>query len=175
MFTFIVTAIAAALLFAFSPLPSRGHEGVIHDGCPADQTFTAGEITVTGAFSRATLPEAPVAAGYLTITNLGQEPDRLISASSSVAPTVELHSMSANADGMMTMEHLPAGIDVPPGETVTLGPGGLHIMFIGPNQPFSEGECIEVTLEFEKAGELPVRLSVGPVGAREAPSGHEGH
>jgi hypothetical protein len=58
----------------------------------------------------------------------------------------------------------------PPNQTF-----GLHIMFIGPNQQFREGECVELTLTFEKAGELPVQLVVGPVGADSAPEGHNHH
>jgi copper(I)-binding protein len=162
----VIASLAAAALPAFA------HEGMVHEGCPTGQSFTAGDITVSGAFTRATLPDAPVGAGYLTISNAGSEADRLISATSLVTPTVELHTMSTE-NGVMKMERLPDGIEVPAGETVSLAPGGLHIMFIGPNQPFNEGECVEVVLDFEKAGELPVQLNVGPVGASEAPMAHE--
>lgn len=174
MFTFIIGALAAALLFAISPMPVRGHDGVVHDGCAPGQNFAAGDLTVSGGFTRATLPDAPVGAGYLTIVNGGAEADRLVSATSAVTPHVELHTMTTEG-GMMKMEQLSEGIELPAGETVSLAPGGLHIMFIGPEQPFVEGECVEVVLSFEKAGDLPVRLNVGPVGAREAPDGHEGH
>jgi copper(I)-binding protein len=150
--------------------PGVAHEGVIHDGCAPGQSFTAGTITITGAFSRATLPNAPVGAGYFTIENTG-DADRLVSATSEVTPTVELHNMET-VDGMMKMIHLPDGIDVPAGGAVSLAPGGLHVMFIGPNQPFKEGECVAVTLNFEKAGPLDVQLVVGPVGASGAPEGH---
>jgi copper(I)-binding protein len=154
--------------------PVLAHEGMLHDGCPGGQTFAAGDITVSGAFTRATLPDAPVGAGYLTIENAGVSADRLVSATSEVTPIVELHTMST-VDGVMKMEHLPEGIDLPAGETVSLAPGGLHIMFIGPNQPFNEGECVELVLNFEQAGDLPVQLNVGPVGAREAPMAHADH
>lgn len=150
------------------------HEGMMHDGCPAGQTFAAGDITVSGGFTRATLPNAPVGAGYLTIVNAGTEADRLVSATTEVTPTVEIHTMSV-VDGVMKMEQLPEGIDIPAGGTVSLAPGGLHIMLIGPNQPFVEGECVALVLNFETAGALPVELNVGPVGAREAPSGHAHH
>lgn len=160
-----------ALLATLTAIPALAHEGMVHDGCPTGQIFTAGDITVTGAFTRATLPDAPVGAGYLTIENTGTAADRLVSVSSEIAPTIELHAMST-ADGMMKMEHQPAGIVIPAGETIALAPGGLHIMFIGPNQPFNEGECVEIILNFEVAGNLPVELNVGPVGASAAPGGH---
>jgi len=173
MFTFIVGAIGAAILFALSPLPARSHEGMVHEGCAAGQTFATDELTVSGAFTRATLPGAGVAAGYLTITNAGTRPDRLIGATTEATPTVELHSMSTE-DGMMKMAEIADGIEIPPGGSVSLAPGGAHIMFIGPRAPFSEGECVAVTLTFEQAGELPVMLNVGAVGASSAPA-HQGH
>ena len=173
MFTFIVGAIAAAILFAISPVPARSHDGIVHDSCTAEDAV-AGDLTVSGGFSRATLPNAPVGAGYLSITNAGGSADRLVGASSAVAATVELHTMSQEG-GMMKMAQLTDGIPLPPGETVTLEPGGMHIMFIGPNQPFVEGECVALTLRFEQAGDLPVMLKIGPVGARGAPGEHAGH
>lgn len=165
---------ASALLLPLLSAPALGHEGMVHEGCPTGQLFSAGDITVSGAFTRATLPEARVGAGYLTITNNGTAPDRLIAAKSDVSPTVELHEMSTEG-GMMKMAEVEGGIEIPAGSTVSLAPGGLHIMFIGPNQPFNEGECVAATLTFEKAGELPIELNVGPTGASEAPMGHEGH
>ncbi len=49
---------------------------------PAGPVIAVGDLEITGAFSRATLPNAPVGAGYLTITNKGTSDDRLVSASS---------------------------------------------------------------------------------------------
>lgn len=166
---------------AFAPLalillsvPAAAHEGMIHDGCPPNQTFAAGGITVSGGFTRAMLDAAKVGAGYMTIANTGSEADRLIGARSQLTPQVELHNMSVKG-GMMSMTPVEGGLEVPAGGSVALAPGGLHIMFIGPNQQFREGECVELTLTFEKAGELPVQLVVGPVGADSAPEGHNHH
>jgi copper(I)-binding protein len=165
--------IAALLFLCLFTVPARSHEGMLHDGCATGQTFNAGDISVTGAFSRAMLPNAPVGAGYMTITNAGTTADRLLGATTELTPNVELHDMKVT-DGMMEMTPMPDGIEIPAGGSVTLAPGGLHMMFIGPNQLFQEGECVEVTLRFETAGELPVQLSVGPVGAEGAPE-HAGH
>lgn len=164
-------AAAVAAMLALTMMPAIAHEGMVHDGCPTGQSFVVGDLTVSGAFTRATLPDAPVGAGYLTVVNAGAADDLLVSVTSEIAPTIELHTMSI-VEGVMRMEQLPEGIAIPAGETVSLAPGGLHIMFIGPNQPFIEGECVEVTLTFENAGTLPIMLNVGPVGARGAPEGH---
>jgi copper(I)-binding protein len=123
-----------------------------------------GDIEITDAFTRATLPNAPVAGGYLTITNKGKAEDSLLSATSPAAGKVELHQMSMQGD-VMKMAPLPDGIVVPAGETVELSPGGLHIMFMQLKRPFVEGETVPVTLDFEKAGTVEVQLPVGGIGA----------
>lgn len=129
---------------------------------------TAGDIEITTAFARATLPNAPVAGGYLTITNNGKADDRLVSATSPAAGKVELHEMSMQGD-VMKMAALPDGIPVPAGETVTLSPGGMHIMFMQLQHPFVEGETVPVTLTFEKAGAVTVELSIAGIGADAPP------
>ncbi len=165
--------LAFAIALAVAP-STFAHEGMLHEGCPAGQTFAAGDITVTGAFTRAMLPNAPVGAGYMSIANAGSEPDRLLGATTEATASVELHDMKIT-DGMMEMSPMPEGIEIPAGGTVTLAPGGLHIMFLSPRAGFKEGECLAVTLQFERAGELPVELSVGPIGADAPPEGHVHH
>ena len=150
--------------------PVFAHEGMLHDGCAAGRTFAAGDITVTGAFSRAMLPSAPVGGGYMTITNVGSTPDRLVGATTEATDQVEFHD-SKITDGMMEMTAMPEGIEIPAGGSVTLAPGGLHMMFIGPKAGFKEGVGVAVVLKFERAGELSVELSVGPIAA-DAPPGH---
>jgi copper(I)-binding protein len=162
-----------AAVLALVAVPVFAHEGMLHEGCPTGQTFTAGDITVTDAFSRAMLAQAKVGAGYMTITNTGAAADKLVGATTEATDKVELHDMAVK-DGMMTMSAAEGGIEVPAGGSVTLGPGGLHIMFVEPHAAFKEGECVAVTLKFEKAGDLPVQLVVGPVGADAMPD-HSGH
>ena len=133
-----------------------------------------GELQISGGFSRATLPNAPVGAGYLTILNTGPNDDRLVSASSPVAGVTQLHEMKMVGE-VMNMAELPDGIPIPAGSTVTLQPGGLHIMLMELNQPLAEGTLVPVTLTFEKAGTIEVQLAVGAINADEAAhaGGHE--
>lgn len=169
-----LVAIAATFVATpFLPPPAAAHEGIVHEGCAAGQSFAAGDITVTGAFSRAMLPNAPTGGAYMSITNAGSADDRLVGVTTEAA-SAELHEMSI-VDGMMKMASLPDGIPVPAGETVTLAPGGLHVMLMDVRTPFKEGECLALTLQFEAAGSLPVVVSVGPVGASAAPEGHAHH
>ena len=129
---------------------------------------TIGDIVISGAFTRATLPNAPVGGGFLTLVNKGGTGDRLIAASSPVAGVMQLHEMKMEGD-VMKMAELPNGIEIPAGETVTLAPGGLHLMFMELKEPLVEGTQVPVTLTFEKAGTVEVLLDVGGIGAKEAP------
>src|SRR6185503_11921590 len=125
----------------------------------------AHDITVGQAWSRATPKGAKVAGGYLTIENRGIQPDRLLSASSAVAAKVEIHQMSMQ-DGIMTMRPLDDGLAILPDATVTLEPGGDHIMFIGLVAPFEEGQRVPVSLNFARAGTIEASFEVGSVGAK---------
>lgn len=162
MIRFARAAFAAAILFA---TPAFAHNGVIH----------LGPINISVPFTRATLPNAPVGGGFFTIENTGTEADRLISATSSVAKDTQIHEMAMEGD-VMKMRELPDGLEIPAGETVVLAPGGFHIMFMGLNQPFVEGETVTVTLTFEKAGTVEVPLPVqAPAADAPAAMDHGSH
>jgi copper(I)-binding protein len=139
-------------------------------GMPA---ATIGNIELSGAFTRATLPNAPVAGGFVSISNTGSTDDTLIAATSPVAGEVQLHEMKMEGD-VMKMQELPGGIPVPAGQTVMLKPGGLHLMFMQLKQPLVEGNQVPVTLTFEKAGTVELLLDVGGAAAK-APAMHTMH
>lgn len=164
-----VAAALAALLLAGTPALSLAQSMAMPapQTMPAGETFAVGDLSLAGAFTRATLPNAPVGGGFLTIVNNGAEADRLIAAASPVAQMVQLHEMRMEGD-MMKMAEKEGGIEIPAGETVTLAPGGLHIMFMGLQQSFVEGGTVPVTLTFEKAGTVEIELQVMGVGAGSA-------
>jgi copper(I)-binding protein len=124
----------------------------------------AGGIEVKAPWTRATVFGASVAAGFLTIEDKGNQADRLTGASADIAQKVEIHEMSMQ-DGVMKMRALPDGIEIKPGETVTLKPGGVHLMMFGLKQKLVPGAKVHVTLNFAKAGPIPVELSVQNIGA----------
>ncbi len=139
-------------------------------------TVVLGQLHISGGFSRATLPNAPVGSGYLTIINAGQTADRLLGATTPVAGAVHIHEMKMEGD-LMKMSHLPDGLEIPAGATVTLAPGKLHLMFTELRQPLVQGTTIPLTLNFEKAGSVEVELDVGGPGAKapaETSSSHGG-
>jgi len=125
---------------------------------------TAGSLKISSAWARATPKGAPVGGGYFTITNTGTMPDKLIGGSSSVSSHFEVHEMSMD-NGVMKMRPIAGGLEIKPGQTVTLAPGGYHIMLMGLKQPLVEGDHFKATLEFEKAGKVDVDFTVESIGA----------
>ena len=101
--------------------------------------------------------------GFLVLVNFGSDDDRLLSASSPAADSVEIHEMSMN-DGVMRMRALGDGLAIPAGTTVELAPGGTHLMLIGVHEALVAGQTVPVELRFEKAGTTTVTM---PVQARK--------
>ena len=136
-------------------------------------SFKIGDLEIGHPWSRATLPNAPVAGGYMTIENTGKTDDTLLGGSTPAAGKVEIHQMNMEGD-IMTMRQLEDGLLIPAGETVTLKPGGYHLMLMKPQKPFKEGERVPLTLQFEKAGEVKVELAVDKPNAM-GKADHAGH
>jgi periplasmic copper chaperone A len=132
----------------------------------------AGDLVISQAWSRATPGGAKIGAGYLTIENKGSAADRLVAISGEVAGKIEVHEMAMN-NGVMTMRPLEQGLTVDPGKTVTLAPGGYHLMMTDLKQPMKLGDKVSLMLEFEKAGKVAVTLDVEGVGAK-GPGGESG-
>ncbi|TCT07895.1 copper chaperone PCu(A)C [Aquabacter spiritensis] len=130
-------------------------------------------IAIDQPWARATPQGATVGAGYMVLRNEGAATDRLVAATADVAPRVEIHEM-AMANGVMTMRQVPGGLLVPANGSVTLKPGSYHLMFMDLTQPLKQGTIVTGTLTFEKAGTIPVKLTVEPIGAEGVAAG-EGH
>jgi copper(I)-binding protein len=137
------------------------------------KTYKAGSLVIEAPWSRATPGGARVAAGYLKITNTGKEPDTLIGGTIEVAKKFEIHEMTM-ADNVMKMRMLPKGLEIKPGETVELKPGGYHLMFVDLARALKADDVVQGKLRFERAGEVAVEYRVAPLGAA-APGGGGHH
>ena len=97
---------------------------------------------------------------YMIINNPTSENDILLSASSSIADSVELHmSKMSEETGMMMMQQQD-NIPIPNKASINLQPGGLHIMLIDLNDDLIAGDTFTVTLQFQKAGDIIVEVPV---------------
>lgn len=107
-------------------------------------------------------------------TKTGQ-PDRLISASTPDAETVEIHDHIRDGD-VMRMRRID-GVDIPAEGSAVLQPGGKHLMLIGLKIPLFEETVFPMTLVFEKAGPVEIEVIVEAAGAGMARTGgdHQRH
>ncbi|KIN73811.1 copper chaperone PCu(A)C [Sulfitobacter guttiformis] len=142
------TLIKAAFAVLFSTGIAQAHE------------YTVGSLSIGHPMAFETAKTANVGGGYMTITNSGASSDTLIEVRVAHLPRIEMHKSETDANGVARMIR-QEGVEIPAGETVTLVPGGLHIMFMGLNgDPFEVGEKISATLVFENAGEIAVVFNV---------------
>ena len=147
---------------------------VLHGRDAAAADFSIGSIQIGNPWTRATPKGADIAGAYMTLSNKGTAPDRLIGGSSPVAGRFELHLMTVE-DGVMKMRPVDGGLEIKPGTTVELKPGSFHIMLMGLKQPLEKGQKVKGTLVFEKAGTVEIEYAVEALGASSpAPGGH-GH
>lgn len=122
-----------------------------------------GDLAVEDPWLRATPPGATVSAGYLTIRNAGTSDDRLLSIDSAAAQRVEMHEMR-NDDGVMRMRALTEGLPIRAGAKVELAPGGDHLMFVAPKEPFVDGDIVVAVLHFQRTGRVEVSFRVRGTG-----------
>jgi copper(I)-binding protein len=121
--------------------------------------YKLGTLEIKHPWAKATVAGQPVAGGYMSVINTGSEPDRLVGVTSDVSGNIQIHEMKVE-NGVMKMGELPDGLEIAPGATVELKPGGLHVMFMGIKAPFKEGESVKAVLTFEKAGTVEVEFKV---------------
>jgi copper(I)-binding protein len=67
--------------------------------------------------------------------------------------------------GVMKMRPAEGGLEIKPGETVTLAPSGFHVMFRDLKHPLEQGKTVKATLKFDKAGTVDVDYPVVAIGA----------
>lgn len=154
---FHFNAAISAFMLAFVLFVAGSHMAAAHE-------FKAGDLEIEHPWSRATPAGAKVGGGYLTITNNGSTPDRLVAITSDISDKAELHQMAVK-DGVMTMRPVEGGLEIPAGGKVDLKPGAFHLMFVGLKHPLKQGESFSATLAFEKAGSVEVTFAVEALGS----------
>jgi len=145
--------ILAALLFACA----------FAAGAASAHDYALKSLKIDHPFARATPPGAKVAGVFVAVENTGSQSDRLLSVSTPMAGVAELHQMSVDA-GVMRMRGV-AALEVRPGETLQLKPGGYHVMLSELRQPLKIGDKFPLTLKFQNAGPVEVSVWVEEMGA----------
>jgi copper(I)-binding protein len=109
-----------------------------------------GDIVISAAWARATVPGQDAGSVDMTITS--KRAATLVGVSSPVAKSAELHSMM-NMDGMMHMREVQ-GIELPAGKPVNLGEKGYHVMLNDLKAPLREGGSVPLTLSIRMDGQM---------------------
>ena len=118
-------------------------------------------LEISDAWGRPSPTVATTGAFFMTITNNGAEDDALINASSPACGTVELHESYMNDEGAMAMQPVEGGtIAIPAGGSAVLEQGGLHVMCIDKLEDFTEGAELELTLQFQNAGDITLDVEI---------------
>jgi periplasmic copper chaperone A len=143
------------------------------------QAAQAGQINIDQARARPTVNGQASGAAYVRIENKGKAADKLLSVSSPVAQSVEIHTMAMEGN-LMKMREV-SEVDVRAQSIIDMQPGaGYHIMLMGLRQPLKAGDKFPLTLVFEKAGKAEVNVEVGAAGSsgtstKDAHGSHAGH
>jgi copper(I)-binding protein len=133
-------------------------------GRAAAADYRVGSLDVTQPWARATPKGASTGAAYLTVTNTGSKSARLSCASTAAAATCRIHEMSMS-NGVMKMRPVEGGLEIKPGQTVTLKPGGYHVMLEGLKMPLKAGDKVEATLTSSDGASVNVEFPIAAIGA----------
>ena len=147
------------LIFATCVIATCATATVLAASKAAAHDFSVGPLDITHPWSRPTPNGVTVAGGYLSITNRGKTPDRLVAGTSPVASRVEVHEV-VNVDGVTKARPIAGGLEIKPGRTVVFKPGSHRIVLVGLKRPFRVGELVKGTLTFEKAGTVEIEYAV---------------
>lgn len=128
----------------------------------------ADSVKVDNAWVRATAPGQKVAGGFMSLT--ADADMALVGGSSPVSKTLELHIMKMDG-GVMEMRQVKE-IALPKGKTVSLEPGGLHVMFIGLKGQIREGQKVPMTLVVRGTDGKEQNLAMEVVARKSGGMGH---
>jgi periplasmic copper chaperone A len=155
--TFFARGTAAILAVSAAQFWQAGRPALAAD-------YDVGSIHISQPWARATPKGATSGAGYMTITNNGKGPDRVSCVASDASAQCQIHAMTME-NGVMRMRPVEGGLEIKPGETVTLKPGGFHVMLVDLKHPLEQGQTIKATLKFDNAGAVDVEYPIAAIGA----------
>jgi hypothetical protein len=164
--TVISRGAAAILALAAAQLAAAAAQAADYD---------VGSIHISQPWARATPKGAASAAAYMTITNNGKTADKVNCVSSDASAECQIHTMTMD-NGVMQMRPVEGGLEIKPGETVTLKPGGFHMMLVNLKHPLEQGNTMKATLKFDNASTVDVDYPIAAIGAAApgAPAGGGG-
>lgn len=150
-----LSPLALAALLAAGCATDEAASDVASDDAPV---VSENYFGVADAYARAA-PAGGVSAVFLQIENTTATADTLVAARTDAAGAVEIHETVTGPDGQRAMQPTDA-VPVTPGTTVSLEPGGLHVMLLDLSRDLVEGDSLLVELEFAGRGVLVARAPI---------------
>tara|TARA_R110002110_G_scaffold85816_6_gene223988 strand:+ start:26669 stop:27133 length:465 start_codon:yes stop_codon:yes gene_type:complete len=121
-------------------------------------------VQIVEPWARASIGTSRPAAAYLTAQNKGRETVWLVGVETPVAVRAEIHRIIRDGD-VLSMQSA-GDVEIPPAGSVTLAPGGLHVMLMNLRQPIVRGSEFPLVLRFSNGERLEVTVPVMGPGAR---------
>lgn len=165
------TRAAAALVAVLVVLGAVGCSSSGSSSTSSSDTLAAGGfVVVTDAWANPTSPGQTEAPLYMDISSV--DGDRLtgVTVAPDVAAGVKIVDGGRGASGATGATTPATGttvvvpdLDIPPGGTTQLTPGGYHLLLTGLVHPLTTGQKVVVTLQFQTWGPQRVEVPVqGP-------------
>lgn len=143
-------------------------------GAASAHDLKTGDLHIIHPHISDPLPSAQSAAGYMAISNDGDEPERLMGVVTPFAEASMMHTTILGDDGVARMRPMPDLI-IPAGETILMEPGGIHVMMMGLTGTADAGDMIPATLYFENAGQIQIEFMVDPANGDEMDHSQHSH
>ncbi len=115
-------------------------------------------ISVSDAWAPPSLSQAAGVA-YITIRNAGSDDALTRVEATTVTTQAELHTHEKSEDDVMRMRKLDK-LDIAAKSTVSMQPGGEHIMLIGLEKPLLDGESFALTCYFKHHAPITTQVKI---------------
>ena len=126
-------------------------------------TVVSAQVDISDAWVRATVQGQKATGAFMNLT--AKTDTRLVGVKSSAAAVAEIHEMKMDKD-VMRMQRLTS-LPLPAGKTISLKPGGYHVMLMGLKEPVDSH--VELTLMFEDAKGVKSQQELHVMTTRNAP------
>lgn len=175
--TAAVLTLSLAFITACSPSTAKPAEptptSASVETLPADTASPTLEIDEAWAKSAAASDDHAMTAIFGLIHNPTAEPIGIVGATTDVADMVELHETIIDANGTTVMQAVEAGFLIAPGQTLSLEPGGDHVMLMGLNQDLIAGDQVSFSLTLSTGASIDMKAEIRDFSGAQETYSHE--
>lgn len=122
-------------------------------------------IVIEQPWARASIGVKRPGAAYFLVRNVSDRMVAIVSVATELAGMPQIHETTIDANGVSSMARVDR-IEIGPGETFALEPGGAHVMLMRLQRPMTEGETFTLTLRLEDEDEIAIEVPILGLTAR---------